>query len=89
MASKILAPLVLNPKNYDSWKKEMKFWEIATSLERTKRAPTVFLSLTGKAHEAILEMDHVIFNQDDSMTALYVKPDNLFRVDANLAALMA
>ena len=35
----------------------MKFWELATSVTVKKRAAVVFLTLTGKAREAILEMD--------------------------------
>ena len=89
MASEILAPPVLISENYDSWRKQMKFWEMATRLKRTKRAPTIFLCLTGKAHEAILEMDPEIFNQEDGIIAFYVKLDNYFLVNRNLATLMA
>ena len=34
-------------------------------------------------------MDPEIFNQEDGMTTLYAKVNNLFTVDTNLAALMA
>ena len=52
-----LAPPPLVPEKYDSWKKQMKIWEMATNAEKKKRAPTVFISLTGKACEAVLKMD--------------------------------
>ena len=61
----------------------MKFWEIATPIDKKKRAPTVFLSLTGKAREAILEMDPDELNADNGMKLLYERLDTLFLVDKN------
>ena len=84
-----LAPPPLVPEKYDSWKKEMKLWEMATSVEKKKRAPTVFLSLTGKAREAVLEMDLEKLDAEEGMKALYEKLDSLFKTDKNRAALMA
>ena len=87
MAHKFLAPPELIPEKYMSWKKEMKFWEIATPTKVEVRAPTVFLGLTGKAREAILEMDPDSLKKADGMTLLYEKLDSLFLVDQNQAAL--
>ena len=84
-----LAPPPLVPEKYDSWKKEMQLWEMATSVEKKKRAPTVFLSLTGKAREAVLEMDLEKLDAEEGMKALYEKLDSLFETDKNQAALMA
>ena len=90
MASKsFLAPPTLEPEKYSSWKKEMKFWEMATPLEKTKRGATVFLSLTGKAREAILEMNPDDLEKDDGMTTLYAELDKLFKVDTNQATFAA
>ncbi len=89
MSSKLLAPPALEPERYDSWRKEMLFWEMATNVEENKRAPTVFLSLTGKAREAVLEMDPNELNAKEGMKKLYAKLDKLFKIDSNLAALMA
>ena len=67
----------------------MKFWEMVTNVAETKRASRVFLSVTGKVREAVLEMDSNNLNDIESMTKLYIKFDGLFKVDANLAALRA
>lgn len=53
-ASKYFSPPTLLKDKYSTWKREMQIWEMATSLDKTKRAPIVFLSLEGKAREAIL-----------------------------------
>ena len=82
-----IAPPKLEPENYESWRKEMRFWEMATNVVAKKRAPTVFLTLSGKAREAVLEMDPEELNDDEGLTKLYLKLDKLFKVDADQAAL--
>ena len=89
MASKYIAPPLLKPDKYETWKKEMKFWEMATSIELKKRAPTVLLTLEDNAQEAVLEMDANTLNQDDGMKKLYEKLDLLFSEDANQSAFIA
>ncbi len=67
MASKYFAPPALLKNKYSTWKKEMQIWELVTSLDKTKRAPIVFLSLEGKAREAILKLDTAVLNSEDGM----------------------
>ena len=85
----VLAPPRLDPSNYDCWRKEMEIWEMATNVPPKKRAPTVFLGLTGKAREAILEMELSLLNTDDGLNHLYEKLDTLFKTDEDQAALNA
>ena len=58
--------------------KKIQIWELATSLDKTKRALIVFLSLEGKAREAVLELDTEVLNSEDGMKNLYEKLDTLF-----------
>ena len=52
------APPTLNKDIlYAMWKKELKIWEAFTSIEKKKRALGIFLTLTGQAREAVLELD--------------------------------
>ena len=83
------APPELVPEKYASWKKAMVIWELATNVPPEKRAPTVFLSLNGKAQEAILELDPAVLSAKDGMQKLYEKLDSLFKVDSAQAALAA
>ena len=53
MASKYFPPPTLLKDKYSTWRKEMQIWELVTSLDKTKRALIVFLSLEGKAREAV------------------------------------
>ena len=70
-------------------KKEMQIWELATSLDKTKRALIVFLSLEGKAREAVLELDTEVLNSEDGMKNLFEKLDTLFLEDINQSAFRA
>ena len=66
----------------------MAFWELATSVPDKKKAVTVFLTLTGKAREAVLEMDAATLNVEGGLALLYAKLDKLFKVDEDQAMLM-
>ena len=85
----LAAPPELVPDKYMMWKKKMAIWEMATTVVEEKRAPTVFLSLTGKAMEAILEINPKELNSKEGMEKLYEKLDTLFAVDTAQAALSA
>ena len=89
MASKYFPPLALLKDKYSTWKKEMKIWELMTSLDKTKRALMVFLSLEGKAREAVLELDTAVLYSEDGMKKLYEKLDTLFLEDINQSAFQA
>ena len=49
-------PLLKEDSNYELWKKEIKLWKTFTGLDAKKQDPAICLSLTGKAHEAALEL---------------------------------
>ena len=52
------APPILGKDSlYVKWKKEIKIWEASMSVPEEKRAPAIFMTLTGEAREAILNMD--------------------------------
>ena len=89
MAFKYFPPPALLKDKYSTWKKEMKIWELVTSLDKTKRALMVILSLEGKAREAVLELDTAVLNSEDGIKKLYEKLDTLFLEDINQSAFRA
>ena len=64
----------------------MQIWEMATCVEKAKRAFIMFLSLEGKAREAVLELDIAALNSEDGMEKVYEKVDTLFLEDINQSA---
>ena len=89
MANPVLVPPKLEPGKYEAWRKEMKFWEQTTNVKAAQRASVVFLSLTGKAREAVLEMEPEDLNVETGLTLLYAKLDSLFKTDSDQAAFSA
>ena len=85
MASKYFPPPVLLKDKYNTWKKEMKIWELVISLDKTKRA----LMVEGTAREAVLELDTAVLNSENGMKKLYEKLDTLFLEDVNQSAFQA
>ena len=63
--------------------KRNKNMGIVTSLDKAKRALMLFLSLKGKAREAVLELDTAVLNSEDGMKKLSEKLDTLFLEDIN------
>ena len=86
MALKYISSPVLK---YSTWKKEMQIGEMATCVMKAKHTPIVFLSLEGKAREAVLELDIATLNSKDGMEKLYKKLDTLFLEDINQSIFLA
>ena len=57
-SSNFKAPPSLSKSScYDDWLKEIEIWQAFTDLAAEKQGPAVFLTLEGKAREAIFNMD--------------------------------
>ena len=89
MANPFIVPPKLEAGKYEAWRKEMKFWEQATNVKSAQRASVVFLSLSGKAREAVLELEPEDLNVEAGLTLLYAKLDSLFKTDSDQAAFAA
>ena len=50
-------PLLESSASYESWEKSLKLWQLVTDLKVEKQGPALVLSLTGKAKEAVLELE--------------------------------
>ena len=74
-------PSLAKNASYTKWKKELKILESFTSLEKKKRAPAIFLTLMGQAHDAVLEMDIEKLTGDDGVDELLKTLDVLYLRD--------
>ena len=76
------APPALSKRHtYDMWLKEIKIWECFTDLPKRKQAPAIFLTLEGKAREAVLQLPVDSLNCDDGIANVVKQLDKLFLVD--------
>ncbi|CAF3728347.1 unnamed protein product [Rotaria socialis] len=74
---------------YESWKKEIQIWQAFTELSKKKQAPAIFLSMTGKSREAVLELEMTDLNCDTGVDKLLEKLDALYLEDKNKLPFLA
>ena len=88
MASKsdYKAPPRLNKSVYSVWKNELKIWVAFTSLDKKKQAPAIFLTLTGQAREAILNLEVNVLTAEDGVDKLIQELDKLYAKDETCTA---
>jgi len=80
-----------NPDNYtwSAYKKEVLVWATWTKLEDTKKGPALWSSLTGKAKEAVQDMELDEIKAADGLEKILTKLDDVFKTDINQAAYIA
>ena len=74
-------PILTDDVDYEEWKKKIKIWRMFTSLEKKNQAPPIFLTLTGQASEAILELDPDTLPVDNGLESLMQALKNLYLKD--------
>ena len=70
-----------NDISYTDWKKEIEIWQIATSIKEEKQGAAIFLSLTGKSREAVLELTTDEIKGNDGVKKVIQKLDELWKED--------
>ncbi|CAB4011760.1 Hypothetical predicted protein [Paramuricea clavata] len=90
MASKFTPPPVFDEKkSWIDYKKEIKIWQALTDLPAKKQGPSLYLSLSGKAREAALEIDIEELKKDTGVQTILERLDKLYLQDTNQSAYIA
>ena len=90
MATRNTPPPVLSEDiSWLDYKKELKIWQALTDLPAKKQGPSLYLSLTGKAREAALELDIAVISKDDGLEKILERLDKLYLQDTNQSAYLA
>ena len=71
----------MNNISYSDWKKEIQFWQIATNVKPDKQGAAIFLSLTGKSREAVLELTTTEISGENGVDKVLEKLDGLWKED--------
>ena len=79
-------PELNEEKKYETWKNELKLWQLVTDLDKTKQGPVVALSLEGKYREVAMELTATELNAEGGLDALLTKLDDAFKMDSALEA---
>ena len=78
----IEAPTALSKSlSYESWLKELEIWQLFTDISDEKQGPAVFLTLEGKAKEAVLELPTSDIKGSDGVRNIIKKLDSLYKRD--------
>ena len=78
----IKAPPALSKSiSYETWLKEIEIWKLYTDTPVEKQGPAIFLTLEGKAREAVLELDIKDISGADGCKNIVAKLDTLYLKD--------
>ena len=77
-------PLLTASKNYEDWKKKVNIWNRTSTLDASSKASQVFLSLTGDAEDAVLELEEAEIYHEDGLTKILERLDCLYKKDETL-----
>ena len=87
MATNIKAPPSLSKSSsYNAWLKEIEIWQAFTDLDPNKQGPAIFLSLEGRAREAVLELQVKQIIDKDGVSKIINKLDELYLKDKTQSA---
>ena len=88
-ANKKMPPVLQDDTCYQSWTRDLKIWKMFTDLPAAKQGPAVYLSLTGKAKDAVADVPVEDIGKDDGVNQLVAKLDEVYLKDKNTLAYLA
>ena len=89
-ASQIKAPPVFNEEeDFLNWKNDLEVWKLFTATEKKKIGPAVYLTLTGRAREAVRDLKPADIGKETGLEEIIVKLDAVYLKDENTHAYVA
>ena len=82
-SSNIKTPPTLDQhKDYESWEKSFKLWQLVTDLKPEKQGPALALALTGKVRDVALELSVDDMSKDDGVSKIMQKLRAFYKKDS-------
>jgi len=85
IAQKYGLPQFTEEGDFDSWVRDMEFWELVTDLPKKKRGPVVYLSWSTKIRQACSALTKEELNTDDGLQKIIQKLKELYSVTEDQA----
>ena len=82
-------PILTEDADYTEWKSDLGVWEVYTDLEKKRRGPAVYLSLSGRAREAVRGLTTTQLGGDNGVKLITDKLDAILEQDANTRVFLA
>ena len=76
-------PVLSDPEGYSNWRADLEIWEMFTDLEKKKRGPAVFLSLTGQAREHVRALGAEEIGKETGVKSIIEQLDKIFLKDSD------
>ena len=92
MASRLKAPPVFKPEDdddYGNWKNDLEIWKMFTDTKPEKLGPAVYLSLEGRAREAVRGITAEELGKPEGYATIVNELDKIFLQDETSRAFMA
>ena len=81
MANYKAPPLLSKYELYEDWRLEIDIWQGFTKEDETKQGPTIFLSLEGKACQAVRNIAPALIKSKDGVKEIIKVLDKLYKCD--------
>ena len=69
-------PAFSEKDDYLSWKSDINVWQMFTDLDKKKQGPAVYLAVTGRARETVLELLAAQLGGDNGLDKIIRKLDS-------------
>ena len=85
MATALKTPPILSDDiPYSDWKNDVNIWKLYTDLDKKKRGPALYLTLTGKARECVRSLKAEEIGGDNGLDLIVNKLNAVFEDDINM-----
>ena len=76
-------PILVDEASYVEWREDLKIWELYTDLEKKKRGPAVYLTLTGHFRDCVRDLTAEHIGADGGLKVITDKLDKVFLKEKN------
>ena len=82
-------PVLAGQESYLEWKDDIKVWELFTDLEKKRRGPAVYLTLTGTARDCVRDLTIEEIGADEGVKKITDKLDKVYLKDKDTQTFVA
>ena len=82
-------PILAGEESYLEWKEDLAVWELFTDLEKRKRGPAVYLSLTGNNRDIVRDLTVEDIGANEGVKKITDKPDKVYLKDKDTQCFVA
>ena len=82
-------PVLTDESCYQTWVRDIKVWRMLTDLKKEKYGPAIYLSIFGKARDAVSAIETEDIGKENGADTILKKLDEIYLKDKNTRAYLA